>query len=504
MRRAFFPVALAVFAGLLQADEPDFCLAGTVLNAVTGEPLRRAAVNIPQTAALTDAAGAFRFCSLAAGSYYANAGKPGFVAGGVRVMVGPSREDLVLRLQPLGVIVGKVADDAGEPLQNALIQLLSIEVAEGRRRVRLQATVSTDDRGQYRLAGLIAGRYFLRAAGWQGATPDTDMREAFAPVYYGGAAELSTAVPVTVVPGIPLQADFSVTLRRAFRIRGAVTGLSTLTPARIEPLGADRAPSAAPIALDTATGNFRIDDVVPGSYIVRVTQGAGSLGELALQVNADVEGAVIALAPSVALRGIVRLAASGQADPPSPKCAIGLLSPEAWVSGEDLLEAATEPGGEFELEGVLPGRYRLRIDCAAGYIAAVRMGDRDLTASEEITIPAATAPPPIEAMLASDGGTVEVTASADGETAPAWVLLLPASGNTFHTKIARLARFAKLTFSGVAPGDYQAYAWAGSPEAFEYASPDVRQAWAGRGLSVHVGERDRQNIALKIAPGETP
>jgi hypothetical protein len=132
------------------------------------------------------------------------------------------------------------------------------------------------------------------------------------------------------------------------------------------------------------------------------------------------------------------------------------------------------------------------------------MGDRDLTASEEITIPAATAPPPIEAMLASDGGTVEVTASADGETAPAWVLLLPASGNTFHTKIARLARFAKLTFSGVAPGDYQAYAWAGSPEAFEYASPDVRQAWAARGLSVHVGERDRQNIALKIAPGETP
>ena len=62
---------------------------------------------------------------------------------------------------------------------------------------------------------------------------------------------------------------------------------------------------------------------------------------------------------------------------------------------------------------------------------------------------------------------------------------------------------AKLTFPGVAPGDYQAYAWTGSPEAFEYANPDARQAWAGPAVSVHIGERDRQSLALKIAAGET-
>ena len=506
VRRVWFAVAVAWFAVPLLADEPEFCVAGTVLNAATGEPLHRAAVTIPQSAALTDAAGTFRFCQLPAGAYYANAEKPGFVASGSRVVVGPSREDLVLRLQPLSVIAGKVVDEAGEPLQGVLVQLLSTLVADGRRKVRAESAVATDDRGEYRLAGVTAGRYFLRAAGWEGAAPDPDAHEAFAPVYYGGATELASASPVTVEPGRDLQADFSVSLRAAYRVRGAIAGFSPLLPAKIELLGAGGEPSGAPVNLDTATGAFQIDSVVPGSYILRATQGAGrqrNRGELALPVSADVKGAVLPLAGSVVLKGIVRVAASSEPAPPSsPNCAIKLAPAEDWISAEDPLEASTEPSGEFAVEDVLPGRYRVGMDCASGYIAAARMGETDLLATGELRIAPGAAPPPIEAMLALDGGTVDVTASAEGDPGPAWVMLLPASGNELRTRFARLT--SKLVLSGIAPGDYQAYAWTGSPEAFEYANPDARQAWAGRAVSVHVGERDRQSISLKIAAGETP
>jgi hypothetical protein len=498
-------VAVVLVGAPLLADEPEFCVGGTVLNALSGEPLRRAAVTIPQSAAFTDAAGAFRFCRLPAGAYYANAEKPGFVTVGARVVVGPSREDVFLRLQPLSAIGGKVMDAAGEPLQNVLIQLLSILVAEGRRKVRVESAVATDDRGEYRLAGLTAGRYYLRAAGWEGATPDPDVHEAFAPIYYGGAAELASAAPVTVEPGRDLRADFSVSLRTAYRIRGAIGGFSPLLPAKIELLGADAEPSAAPVVLDTAAGKFQIDDVVLGSYVLRATQGEGPQsrrGELALQVNADMKGVVVPLAGSVVLKGIVRMAASEPAAPSSPNCAIKLSPADAWVSGEASLEASTEPTGEFAIEGVLPGRYRVGLDCASGYISAARIGETDLPANGELSIPPGMAPPRVEAVLASDGGTVDVTASTEGETGPAWVLLLPGSGYELHTMLARLN--AKLTFSGVAPGDYQAYAWTGSPEAFEYANPDARQAWAGRAVSVHIAERDRQSITVKIAPGETP
>jgi hypothetical protein len=258
--------------------------------------------------------------------------------------------------------------------------------------------------------------------------------------------------------------------------------------------------------LDAATGAFQIDDLVPGSYTIRATQGEGSQrsrGELALQVDADIKGAVLPLARSVALKGIVRMAAaSDPAAPPSPNCAIKLSPAEAWISGDADQQTSTEPSGEFEIENVLPGRYRLRMDCANGYVSTVRMGDADLLETAELLVPPGTVPPVIEAVLALDGGSVDVTADAEGETGPAWVLLLPASGNEFHARFAHLT--TKLTFTGAAPGDYQAYAWNGAAEAFEYNNPDARQAWAGRSVSLHIGERDRQSITLKIAPGEAP
>jgi hypothetical protein len=306
-----------------------------------------------------------------------------------------------------------------------------------------------------------------------------------------------------------LRADFSVSLRAAYRIHGAIAGFSPLTPAKIELLGADAEPSDIPVTLDTATGKFRIDDVAPGSYILRATQGEGrhrSRGELALHVAADVNAAVVPLAGSVALKGIVRMAAASEpAAPSSPNCAIKLSPVEAWISAEAAPDAPTELTGEFEIEDVLPGRYRVRMDCASGYISAARMGDTDLLESAELLLSPGAAPPRIEAVLASDGGTLDVTASPEGETGPAWVLLLPGSGNALQTKFARLASPAgKLTFSGVAPGDYQAYAWTGSPEAFEYANPDARQAWSARAVSVHIGSRERQSLALKIAAGDEP
>ena len=86
--------AVALLAPSRFAVAADFCIAGSVVNALTGEPLSHAAVTTPQSATLTDASGGFRFCGLPAGSYYTNSEKPGFVAGGLRVTVGPSREDV--------------------------------------------------------------------------------------------------------------------------------------------------------------------------------------------------------------------------------------------------------------------------------------------------------------------------------------------------------------------------------------------------------------------------
>lgn len=505
--------AAVLLAAPLLADEPQFCIAGTVVNGASGQPVRRAAVTLPITATLTDAAGSFRFCGLAAGSYYANAEKPGFLDAGAQLAVGPSREDVVLRLQPAGIIRGKVVDGDGAPLENVLIQLLSAAVEEGRRKVRVAASTATDDRGEYRLANLAPGRYYLRAAGWQGSTrlyrgaaaPDAGTDEAFAPIYYGGATGIDSAALVTVAPGSELDADFSVTLAPSYRIRGVIAGFSPRWPVQVELLRGEEEPSATPVVINAGTGAFQVNNVTPGSYVLRATQGEGDermRGELPVEVSAaDVHDVALALAGSVVLRGIVRTAADAGAAPSPPNCGVKLAPQGAWTSADDALEAATGEDGTFELPGVLPGRYRLRLDCANGYISAARFGDADLLARDEMVVPPGIAPPPVEAVLNTDGGTVDAGLSFEGEKARAWVLLLPDDGNELRTRFA-LCR-DKLTFSGVAPGDYHAYAWTGSPEEFEYANPDARPAWASRAAGVHVGERDHQSVTLKIPAGES-
>ena len=139
--------------------------------------------------------------------------------------------------------------------------------------------------------------------------------------------------------------------------------------------------------------------------------------------------------------------------------------------GDDAeLSTNTEPNGEFRIAGLLPGHYFLRADCASGYISAIHMGDSDLPASGELAVPAGTAAQPIEAVLATDGGTVDVTASSEGDPGPGWVALIPASGNDFYARLALLK--AKASFQAVAPGDYQVFAWTGS-------RPNIRIRQAG-------------------------
>jgi hypothetical protein len=199
------------------------------------------------------------------------------------------------------------------------------------------------------------------------------------------------------------------------------------------------------------------------------------------------------------LKGTVRLAETSAPVQQTPNCSIG-LSATATAMYEEALETSTGEDGEFEIDGVLPGRYRVRMDCANGYVASAHSGGTDLLARNEIQISAGSPPPPLEAVVNPEGGTVDVTPSLDDEVAAAWLVLMPDSGNDLYARFALLK--GKLSLSGIAPGDYQIYSWSGSPYAFEYANPAVRQAWAGRAVAVKVAARDRQSITVKVPAGE--
>src|SRR5713226_9191745 len=112
-----------------QSDPPTYTLKGTVVNSVTGEPIRGALVQIyadTQRSVLTGADGRFQFEKIAAGSYFAAARKPGFFSEQELapqrppqqyVRVGQDAPAAVLKLITEGIIHGRIRGERSEGIE---------------------------------------------------------------------------------------------------------------------------------------------------------------------------------------------------------------------------------------------------------------------------------------------------------------------------------------------------------------------------------------------------
>jgi len=159
-------------------------IVGQVVDAVTGKPLRDAIVTITGRSQvsrddltapriLTTADGYFVFRDLPRGNFNVWATKQGYTDGvsGRRRPGGPSQPialadgerigDITVRMWRPGALAGTVVDEAGEPLVNIRVRAFRRTVGSGRPQFLGAATATTNDRGEYRLAGLLPGEYIV-------------------------------------------------------------------------------------------------------------------------------------------------------------------------------------------------------------------------------------------------------------------------------------------------------------------------------------------------------
>jgi hypothetical protein len=147
-------------------------IAGRVVAADTGAPVRRADVHLiaPEAGvrrALTDAEGRFDFRDLPAGRFSLNATKTGYVTvpyGQLRAFEQGRPIELAdkqvmtranIALPRGGVISGRITDEFGEPVTEAMISVMRRSWANGRRRLMVAGrSTQTNDLGQYRVYGL--------------------------------------------------------------------------------------------------------------------------------------------------------------------------------------------------------------------------------------------------------------------------------------------------------------------------------------------------------------
>lgn len=231
MRRAWMTMALA--GGLLAAlpgaanaqaqDQKPGAVEGTVINQLTGEPLRRAEVRLAPAqvmggfgrgmgaqagggpgveallgggapgvggigqggrgggmgvlmaaggagglAVLTDDEGKFRFDSVPPGDYRVVSSRTGFIAarrsGAATISVSPGGRvsNVTHALLPQAVLAGRVVDEDGEPVQGAQIQVLNRRTQRGVLNWVGMRGNATNDLGEFRIAGVQPGKVILQ------------------------------------------------------------------------------------------------------------------------------------------------------------------------------------------------------------------------------------------------------------------------------------------------------------------------------------------------------
>lgn len=193
----------------------------------------------PRTA-ITDRNGRYEFERLEAGRYRINVQKAGFsplIFPGVPIespqvdlKAGERREGVDVTLQRGVVIVGRVLDDAGEPLVHAqVLPMRKPSVPPGAmfqpdQLMPIGPAAQTNDLGEFRLFGLPPGEYYVQAAprpysGRSAAPRATTMR----PTYFPGTSDPGAAQPIGLVAG-QTSADVEIRMMAvsAFYLSGVV------------------------------------------------------------------------------------------------------------------------------------------------------------------------------------------------------------------------------------------------------------------------------------------
>lgn len=515
---------------------------GQVVNAATGAPVNRAVVSLQLSRSLpaitgqvmrtyspgpveTDEQGRFALHNVAPGGYTVRAQRQGFLDPGqgrtspqnAVLMVGENQQvtGVVVRLTPHSVIAGKALDAYGDPLAGVQVAALRWGYANGARQLTRMGTgssVTTNDLGEYRIAGLAAGSYLVMAAPRASGSyrssdqPLEDKPElAYTNTYYPAATDAAAATAVRVAAGAEARGiDVKLAKVKTVSIRGVVVDpgatANRIASVSLRPLrGAGAAIlNSIGYGVSSSGGAFQISGVPPGSYYltaVRSNEQGQALagGGLAIEVaDKNLDGITVKALPVVDVDVVTK-------SEPAGRCNSGgyvTLLDESGRSGISGVNASS--GSNPTLKNVAPGTYTLNLPGAgACYVQSVRFGGRDMT-DMRVKVDGIG---PLEITLAASDAMVDGTvADAAGKpVSNATVALVPKGGAPLDFRASVTNRTGAFTVSGIRPGAYDVFAWESVDYSAAQSSEYVKQ-FESRATGITVQVSGRQSIQLTAIP----
>ncbi len=509
----FVALRLAIAAPQSAPDQQLCSIKGTVTDALTNQPLRKAYLRLNEYPAVTDDRGAFIFENIKPGMYFLTAEHQGYLDGDygeadgaeVQLKLAPGQilTDINVKLMPQGVISGRVVDEDGEAWPHAEVILLRAKRIHGQPKTESFPNERLNDQGEFRIGQIQPGKYYLSAepdANWESMYQLPPPRRQ--PTWYPSSLDVEWATPIIVGPGDQVT-GVEIRIRRGsmYRIRGTLVGAENIpSPTEaLEPYGrrrivAERASGTAIVggrASLHSDGSFEISGVPPGAYDLRVSQGlvAVNLGSAKVQVeDRDVDDVTIQLTPPQRLTGTIRFVGQGSTKLSGYRIELDPIRPaRSWP-------AVWHADGSFEFPPLGAERYRVNVVGSGVYLKEIRYGD---IVSNDGTITVTGAGGNLQLVLSTRVAHLTGKMSTTAVGAPR-IVLIPADAAD-EVRQAALDQTGAFSFGDLRPGTYKLYAFEGAPEGV-WEDPDFMKEFSAAGVEIHLDEGERKNVDAPLIP----
>jgi protocatechuate 3,4-dioxygenase beta subunit len=345
--------------------------------------------------ATTDQDGFYRIANVAPGSYEVTPLAPAFVSADWKepknksVIVGEDEnvENINFALVRGGVITGRVTDADGRPVIQQQVNIFRVEIFAQQsqpRQVFASGSVQTDDRGIYRVFGLMPGRYKVAAGRSEETYTPGSFRSSNKLVFSPDVTDQDKATVIEVGEGTEAK-DIDITLGRTlqtFAVAGRVVDGEKGLPVPNLRLGfqrnvGQRFEFVSVVVTTNSQGDFVAEGLIPGKYefyLFPNQNGGMRVENVALDIiDQDVSGVTVKLVQGASLSGVVVLESEN-------KALLAKLS-ELQLTAFTLNTKANEgrmnssarspiaPDGSFQLTGLSGGTMHIMISALSnGYI----------------------------------------------------------------------------------------------------------------------------------------
>jgi len=516
-----------------QAHPERYTVTGSVVNAVTGEPVRKALVQLQtlqQRVAFADGDGRFQFDGIPAGPVSLTAQKPGYFSEQDLRSVprqfeaGPKADSIVLRLTPEGIIAGKVVNGAGTPLEHVPLSLTYLNIREGRRHWDTKGTAITAEDGRFRFANLVPGTYYLATTPF---TPTIDSvfevpaesTTGYPGMYYPGVPDLASSSPIALTAGQQLEANFSLTETPAYKISGTIVGYAPGQYVNLQLCDQSGTPLPFSYQFTPDNGRFDFHGVPSGNYILKAFSQSVSnqpvRGETRLDVTTNTYNLHLALSPWTSIPISVRMDSVAKAMPGAryarpasqgPPLGGVLLTTRPGSSDSYATLESTTGQHTLTFHNVEPGRYSVQLMAQDfWYVQSAEFGQTNLL-TDDLILPAEAPPQAIQVVLRNDVASLTGTVKpANGASVPVIIVVVserdskrtPKTVQYFPPADPSAADQALFEIGSLAPGDYLVFAF-DHAEGIEYSNPDVLQNYISQATHVTLAPNQRGRVTLDL------